>query len=112
MTRSKPVLGLAKRIKNPAKKGRYNRPKVVAVAFATKPSGPCSSARMSKSGNAIAVATARPATPPTQAAYDRPIVAKVSVLNEIAIPRAANARTNSRTPKTTAIATTIAKISR
>ena len=67
---------------------------------------------MSNSGNAIAVAIARPATPPTHAAYDKPIAANVSVLNEIAIPRAAKARTSSRKPRMTATATTIAKISR
>ena len=63
-------------------------------------------------GTLAEVATARPATPPTHAAYDRPIAAKVSPLNEITIPRAEKARTNSRTPKITATATTIAKISR
>jgi hypothetical protein len=64
---------------------------------------------MSSSGIAIAVATARPATPPTHAAYDKPIAAKESALNEIITPRAAKARTNSRNPRMTAIATTIAK---
>ena len=45
-------------------------------------------------------------------AYDKPIAANVSVLKEMTIPRAAKARTSSRNPRMTAIATTIAKISR
>ena len=72
-------------MRKPARKGRYKRVKVVAVAFPTKPSGPFNSKRINKIGNEIAVAMARPAIPSIHAAPKRAIAAMESEGKEIAI---------------------------
>ena len=63
MMRAKPSSGRASRIRNPAKKGKYARVKVVAVALFTNSCGPFLSLKISNTGSAIAVAKTKPSVP-------------------------------------------------
>ena len=67
---------------------------------------------MRRIGNAIAVAIAKPATPPIHVAYVSARVATMSERYEILIFALPKARTISRIPRMTATATTTANISR
>jgi hypothetical protein len=100
------LLGVASKIKKPARNGRYRRAKVVAVALPTKPSGPFSNNRMSRIGKEIAVAIASPAIPSTHAPPKSATAAMESEGKEIAIDCELQARAISRIPRITAVTKT------